>query len=170
MDKIAEVAKVSKRTVYNHFESKEDLVAEILGTMMTKRFANLTVSFDPEHSVQDQLVKLISEHMDAMACEEFIDLVRVAFAHFINNPEYMLTHFEKYMPEETPVQQLLNKAIAAGKLKDIDVLFASEQLMNMVKGQSFWPQLMRMKPALSEKERSHLIESSVAMFMSYYGN
>lgn len=168
MDKIAEVAQVSKRTVYNHFSSKEELVAEILGGLIQSSFSNSDVQYYPEQELHSQLVELIDSQIKVTVTKEFIDLVRVAFDHFMNNPDYMQEHFEKYMPKELPVQKWLKKAMKDGKIKPVDLEFATNLLMDMIKGQAFWAQLLQIEPPLTEAKRRHLIEESVAMFLNYY--
>lgn len=49
MDKIAATAGVSKRTVYNHFQSKEELFTEILHKLWSSSVAQLDVSYNSAH-------------------------------------------------------------------------------------------------------------------------
>ena len=55
MDRIAEIAGASKRTVYNHFPSKEDLFRAVLNRFMEQAFALKQISYDPACRLEDQL-------------------------------------------------------------------------------------------------------------------
>ena len=55
MDRIAEVAGASKRTVYNYFQSKEGLFHEVLRQVMAESLALEQVSYDPSAGLEAQL-------------------------------------------------------------------------------------------------------------------
>ena len=55
MDKIAETAGVSKRTVYNHFGSKENLFQAIVDDFLAKRQSLKTITYNSEESLKKQL-------------------------------------------------------------------------------------------------------------------
>ena len=59
MDKIAATAGVSKRTVYNHFPSKEELFAEILHQLWASSVAQLDVSYASDRPLREQLRGLL---------------------------------------------------------------------------------------------------------------
>ena len=55
MDRIAEVAGASKRTVYNHFESKEDLFGAAVERFMDQAAALKEIPYDPDRGLEEQL-------------------------------------------------------------------------------------------------------------------
>ena len=59
MDKIAATAGVSKRTVYNHFPSKEELFAEILNQLWIRVTAEQETAYRPDLPLRDQLRVLL---------------------------------------------------------------------------------------------------------------
>lgn len=61
MDKIAATAGVSKRTVYNHFPSKEELFAEILNQLWARIIAEPSVSYNREQPLREQLRQMLRE-------------------------------------------------------------------------------------------------------------
>ena len=65
MDKIAATAGVSKRTVYNHFPSKEELFAEILHQLWASSVAQLDVSYTSDRPLREQLRGLLQAKMPA---------------------------------------------------------------------------------------------------------
>lgn len=87
MDKIAATASVSKRTVYNHFPSKEELFAEILHQLWASSVAQLDVSYASDRPLREQLRGLLEAKMLMMSDANFLDLARVAIAATIHSPE-----------------------------------------------------------------------------------
>lgn len=168
MDKIAELAQVSKRTVYNHFESKEVLVAEIILAGWEKRTAVHDVVYNAEQDIKSQLTLLLTDEVELMADTEMMELIRIAMAHFLFAPEPLQSKMAKMFEQETLLKRWLKLAMADGKLKPLDIDFAHDQITNLLKAQVFWPQLLRQTAPLSVEEKQHLVEMTVGMFLSYY--
>ena len=63
MDKLAELANVSKRTVYNHFATKEDLVMHLVTKQFEDAKLSVTVVYDPARDLSEQLCELIFQDM-----------------------------------------------------------------------------------------------------------
>ncbi|MPM33944.1 hypothetical protein SDC9_80525 [bioreactor metagenome] len=55
MDRIAEVAGVSKRTIYNHFPSKEDLFQAIVADFLKQRDERKPIQYTSAQSLEEQL-------------------------------------------------------------------------------------------------------------------
>lgn len=55
MDRIAAKAEVSKRTVYNHFQSKEELFSEILRRLWATSAAQLDMTYHSQRPLREQL-------------------------------------------------------------------------------------------------------------------
>ena len=58
MDRISERAQVSKRTVYNHFESKETLFKAINQCLADQVNSALEVPYDRDKPIRDALIEL----------------------------------------------------------------------------------------------------------------
>ncbi len=58
MDRISERAQVSKRTVYNHFESKDVLFRAINQCLADQINSALELPYDPDLPIRDALVRL----------------------------------------------------------------------------------------------------------------
>ena len=59
MDKLAEVAGVSKRTVYNHFATKEALVMTLMTDLWEQALSQPTVAYDAHQPLEAQLQQLV---------------------------------------------------------------------------------------------------------------
>ena len=55
MDKIAEMAAVSKRTVYNHFPSKEELVMHLLRELWDQALVQVKFDYCKDTALEKQL-------------------------------------------------------------------------------------------------------------------
>ncbi|WP_409303378.1 TetR/AcrR family transcriptional regulator, partial [Pseudomonas sp. KCJK8993] len=87
MDKIAATAGVSKRTVYNHFPSKEELFAEILNQLWASISAQAEITYRRDQPLREQLASLLRAKLQLLADDNFLDLARVAIAAAIHSPE-----------------------------------------------------------------------------------
>ena len=87
MDRVAAAADVSKRTVYNHFPSKEELFEAILLLMWERSQSPDDLAYTPARPLRDQLLELLAQKMRLLNDASFIDLSRVAMADMMHTPE-----------------------------------------------------------------------------------
>lgn len=168
MDKLAELAQVSKRTIYNHFESKEVLVMQLVADLWNKALVQNNIVFNKDSSIKEQLTQLITTEVELMADAEYIALSRVAFGHFFYHPEDLQKKVAEFSAQETSLKRWLKVAKEEGYLTVTDIDFAVTQLHNLLKGSCFWPQVMGMKGSLTEAEQAHIVDETVAIFLSRY--
>src|SRR6476620_2706926 len=71
MDKVAASAGVSKRTVYNHFPSKEALFAQILEQLWQRSIEGLDLAYDKHRSLRAQLLELLQQKLRLLHDENF---------------------------------------------------------------------------------------------------
>ncbi|MEO5795040.1 MAG: TetR/AcrR family transcriptional regulator, partial [Rhodoferax sp.] len=74
MDRVAAVAEVSKRTVYNHFPSKDELFAAILVQLWQRAQGLLTVAYQPQKPLRAQLLECLEQKMRLLNDSSFVDL------------------------------------------------------------------------------------------------
>ena len=168
MDNIAATAQVSKRTVYNHFDTKEALVMHLINEMWHQSVANVPLTYDSEQTLQSQLQQLLAHELAIFNDQAYLDLVRVAFGHFFYHPELLRAEMEKYAVQETALIRWLEAAIADKRLKPMDIQMAHEQLHGLIKGCGFWPQMMKAADPLPKQKQLQVAEQSAAMFLSHY--
>ncbi|MES2951456.1 MAG: TetR/AcrR family transcriptional regulator [Pseudomonadota bacterium] len=168
MDQVAATAGVSKRTVYNHFPSKEALFAEILVQLWESSSAQVDLAYQAERPLRDQLLELLWQKMRMLCDTSFIDLARVAIAETIHSPERAQEMVARLGAREEGVTLWLRAAAADGKLKLPDPVFAAHQLQGLVKNFAFWPQITMGQPTLPPAMQKQVVESAVDMFLACY--
>lgn len=168
MDKIAAVAEVSKRTVYNHFPSKEELFAEILQQMWENSGELQDMSYYHERSLRSQLRELLASKMKLLSDSNFLDLARVATAATIHSPERAQSMVNRLNEREASFTAWIRAAQVDGRFKTVDPGFAANQIHALLKAFAFWPQITRGEPPLSLEMQTMVIESTLDMFLGWY--
>ncbi|MCD9117197.1 MULTISPECIES: TetR/AcrR family transcriptional regulator [Pseudomonas] len=168
MDKIAATAGVSKRTVYNHFPSKEELFAEILNRLWNSITAEQDMPYSPQKPLRDQLQTLLQAKLHMLADENFLDLARIAIAATIHSPERAQDMVARMGQREEGLTAWIRMAQADGRLKPVEPAFAAQQMHGLLKTFAFWPQVSMGQPSLTLDEQTQVIESALDMFLSRY--
>lgn len=168
MDKIAATAGVSKRTVYNHFPSKEELFAEILNQLWIRVTAELETAYRPDLPLRDQLRVLLMAKLQMLGDDNFLDLARVAIAATIHSPERAQDMVARMGEREEGLTVWIRAAQADGRLKAVAPEFAAQQIHGLLKSFAFWPQISMGQPSLSAEEQNTVADSALAMFLGYY--
>ena len=168
MDKIAATAGVSKRTVYNHFPSKDELFAQILHQLWSRTSALTETPYQPDVPLRQQLLDILWKKMELLQDGYFLDLARVAIAEAIHSPERGQEMVARLSSKEEAATLWLRAAQADGKLRDADPVLASHMLQGQLKAFAFWPQVTMNQPPLDKATQQKVIESTVDMFLAYY--
>ncbi|TDB28621.1 TetR family transcriptional regulator [Stenotrophomonas sp. ATCM1_4] len=167
MDRIAATADVSKRTVYNHFSSKDELFVAILLQLWEASRALEGVAYDPVRPLRDQLLAFLAQKLRLLADPGFIDLSRVAIAELVHAPERARVVMDKLAEKEEGMTTWMRAAQADGRLRaDIAPAEAAHQLQGMVKAFAFWPQITLGQPPLDPAAQQRLMEDCVDMFLA----
>ncbi len=168
MDKIAALAGVSKRTVYNHFPSKDELFAETLVQLFHSSAASLDLPYRADVPLRAQLMALIELKVAMLAERNFLDLARVAIAETVHAPERARAIVARLGEREEGVSVWIRAAQADGKLKPCDPAFAAALLQGQVKAVAFWPQVTMGAPPLEPAMQAQLVDAAVSMFLAYF--
>jgi len=169
MDRVAATAGVSKRTVYNHFPSKDDLFAQILQELWACSTAAVQGPYRADLPLRDQLIDVLRQKMTLMRDPYFLDLAKVAIAEAIHTPERARSMVAKLSEKEEGAAAFLRAAQADGKLKDGDAVLMANVLQGQLKAFAFWPQVAMGQPPLDEPQQQTVVATAVDMFLSYWG-
>lgn len=168
MDRIAARAEVSKRTVYNHFPSKEELFAEILQRLWCRIGEIPDSIYRPGVTLRHQLRCMLQAKMQTLSDTNCLDLARVALGATIHSPERAEVWLARLDEREETFAAWIRAAQADGRLKPADPTFAATQMHGLLKGFAFWPQVTFNKPVLSAEQQADVIESTLDMFLGWY--
>ncbi|MBM6446742.1 TetR/AcrR family transcriptional regulator [Pseudomonas mohnii] len=168
MDKIAATAGVSKRTVYNHFPSKEELFAEILNQLWTRVTTEQETPYRADQPLREQLRLQLMAKMQMLGDDNFLDLARVAIAATIHSPERAQDMVARLGEREESLTVWIRAAQADGRLKAVDPAFAAQQVQGLLKSFAFWPQVSMGLPGLSADMQGTVVESALDMFLACY--
>jgi TetR/AcrR family transcriptional regulator of autoinduction and epiphytic fitness len=168
MDKIAATAGVSKRTVYNHFPSKEELFAEILNQLWARITAEQAVTYRPDQPLREQLQQMLLAKLQMMADDNFLGLARVAIAATIHSPERAQDMVARMGEREEGLTVWIRAAQADGRLKAVDPEFAAQQVQGLLKSFGFWPQISMGQAPLDAATQQAVAESAMEMFLAQY--
>lgn len=168
MDKIAATAAVSKRTVYNHFPSKDELFAEILQRLWASSAAQPPVPYEGEQPLRAQVLALAEQKMVLLCDPSFIDLARVVFGETIHSPERARVMVTRLNEKESGLNIWIRAAQQDGRIKAGDTIEVGSMLMAPLKTFALWPQITMAEPLLSAARQREVIELAVDVFLCYY--
>lgn len=168
MDKLAELAQVSKRTVYNHFSAKEELVMHLIKELWHKTMTSIDVRYDPDSELHPQLESLLRAEVELITGSEYLELARVAFGYFFYNPDKLKDEISQLTAQETVLHRWLVAAQQDGRLKFDDLEFVVKELSCLLKGHCFWPQLLKIEPPLSDAMKKKVAHNTAALCLSHY--
>ena len=168
MDRIAARAKVSKRTVYNHFPSKEALFAEILRQLWDASHSGEAFAYRAAVPLREQLIELLMRKLRLMNDEAFVALARVAIAAGIHSPERARDMVARLGEREEDLTVWIRAAAADKRLRISDAMLAAHQLQGLVKAFAFWPQVTMGQPPLDKAEQQAIAESTADLFLARY--
>lgn len=168
MDKVSAAADVSKRTLYNHFPSKEGLFAEILRQLWHTSAAQVEQAYQPGRPLREQLMALAQQKMALLNDDNFLDLARVAIAATIHSPERAQEMLQRLGDKESGLLAWIRAAQRDGRLNDCEPARAAQQLEALIKGAAFWPQVAMGQPKLGPKAQREVCSEAVDLFLARY--
>ncbi len=166
MDAIAERAQVSKRTVYNHFASKELLFNEVTSSFWVRSKQAASLQFDASRTVEDQLLQIARSVWDVYQSDELIEQARIVLAELIRQPELVEQALAQVNDQECGLLPFLQQALSAGALQIPDIKIAETQFWGLMKSFAFWPAVFRFHDFSAQAEQ--VLNSNVQMFVRQY--
>tara|TARA_R110002096_G_scaffold436085_1_gene667112 strand:+ start:29896 stop:30507 length:612 start_codon:yes stop_codon:yes gene_type:complete len=164
MDRIAEVSGVSKRTIYNHFGSKDALFQAVIEKLLEAVMARKQILWDPERSLESQLHSFALAKTSIVDDPQWLALVKVVLGIAIQQPERAKATMEKAGDGEAALVTWLEQAHAAGRMRVPDPALSSKLFWGMVAGTVFWPQIF--EEPLGPEQRDALTNEVIATFLA----
>ena len=168
IDRIAERAQVSKRTLYKHFPSKEALFDAIMAIVFAPIPQDDKATLKPDLPLKDQLAELVETYVHAVSDDEYITLSRVIVSEFIRNPARSRIARAKASIAAGPIERMIRQAMDAGLLRQADPGYAATQLSALIKAFCFYPKFLDGEAPPNAVQSRNIIDDCVDMFLRHY--
>src|SRR3984957_14674477 len=166
MDELAEAAGVARRTLYNQFTSKEEIVRE----MLLRVSGQLEDAFPPGIETQgdvEEVLRLIARMiLELHGRPEYPGSLRRVVADPRQFP-WIAEEFAAVMdPQTERLARYLAHLTAIGILNCRNPMLAAHQFMGMLNELSLWPWMMGRKGLPVSAEDA--VEETIRMFLQHY--
>jgi len=167
MDQVAAEAGASKRTVYNHFATKEELFQAILTTMLAKINHGDVIYFNKNQPIDLQLTAIAEQEVAMLTSPDFLRLAKIAFMQMLQEPQLAKSLSNNTMGCMTYLEDFLEQARTAGVLKGDELNIAAKQFVYQLKSFVFYPLLYGFE-TITEQQNNKVIEQTVSLFLAKY--
>lgn len=168
MDKIAETAGVSKRTVYNHFGSKENLFQAVVEDFLSQRQQLKTIKYSPNISLEDQLMAFANAEIFLIDSSRRLGLSRVLTMVFLQDTKYARATVAKYPPVYDMFLKWLEEAVTDGKIITDNVIMTARIFYALVEGAVTYPALF--SEGIDKLAVQPMLVEITKTFLSRYSN
>jgi TetR/AcrR family transcriptional regulator of autoinduction and epiphytic fitness len=168
MDRIAETAGVSKRTIYNHFGSKENLFQAILADFLTQSRNMKTIKYDSSKSLEEQLLAFANAEIFLIDSPRRVGISRFLASVFMKDIKYAADTKAKYPPKYDMLIDWLKEAEADGKIRSDNLILTASMFYALVEGGITWPAFFSTS-IINKIEVKPVIDEIIATFLSRYG-
>lgn len=167
MDKIAETAGVSKRTVYNHFGSKEGLFQAVVSDFLEQRQTLKKIAYDPASPLEGQLLAFAQAEIFLIDSPRRIGLSRVLTKVFLQDVNYAMATVAKYPPLYDMFLLWLQGAMRDRKIRTDDPVMSARVFYALVQGAITYPAMFSNGANLAAAKP--LLDEIVSVFLAKYG-
>jgi TetR/AcrR family transcriptional regulator of autoinduction and epiphytic fitness len=166
MDRIADVAGSSKRTVYNHFFRKEDLFQAVVERFVSEMHAMKQIRYDPSRSLEEQLSDFADAELAVATNRGWLKFIKVLLTVFIRDPDLAGETAARYAAGEDTLATWLHEAADDGTIAVDDAQLAARVFWSMLGGAFTWPAVYQgeLDPEVVDRLKQELI----ATFLSRY--
>lgn len=166
MDKIAELAAVSKRTVYNHFRTKELLFEAVIEDLIRQASKIKQLEWDPEISPLEQLLPLAKFKVVLASDPHWSGLLRVIFGMALRQPGFARVTAQQLEAGDQALAEWLRTATKSGTLSVPEPERSAKMFGHLAAGVLFWPALFGQ--GVPPEQVDEVARELVRMFLSEY--
>jgi len=168
MDKIAAKAGVSKRTVYNHFNSKENLFEVIVDNLLAQRQNLQTIKYDREKTLEEQLLSFAESEIFLIDSPRRLELSRFLTLTFLKDLEYQKKTVANSPSVYDMLIEWLKEAENDGRIKTDNLFMSARIFYALVIGAITWPVLFT--DGINKEAVKPVLDEVIAVFLARYGN
>jgi TetR/AcrR family transcriptional repressor of mexJK operon len=166
MEKIAQAAPVSKATLYNHFDSKNALLAAVISDLCASLLQTMTQVTIETNDVKSNLTKIATSAVDLIYADDALAIYRLVIAESPDFPELgQLFYQSGPQATLTQLEDYFRRLNAGGSFTISDPVFAADAFFSMLKGDLHLRCLLSksLRPSADEKKR--LISQVIDFYM-----
>jgi TetR/AcrR family transcriptional repressor of mexJK operon len=166
MEKIAQAAPVSKATLYNHFDSKNALLAAVISDLCASLLQTMTQVTIESNDVESNLTKIATSAVDLIYADDALAIYRLVIAESPDFPELgQLFYQSGPQATLTQLEDYFRRLNAGGNFTISDPVFAADAFFSMLKGDLHLRCLLTksLRPSADEKQR--LISKVIDFYM-----
>lgn len=168
MERIAQTANVSKRTLYKHFESKEVLF-EAICAMVIEILSSMEMPvYDPQMPIDIQLANALKSYIDQTMTVRFLNCSRVIQAEFMRNPQAARKFNEVYRNVDAPLSKFVSDAMVASQLRASDPDAATGRFLALYKSMLLIPTILNLVGAPAQANVDEIVQESVLFLLRQY--
>ncbi|MGD9264774.1 MAG: TetR/AcrR family transcriptional regulator [Lysobacterales bacterium] len=168
MDRIAKVAGVSKRTVYNHFDSKETLFKAVAQDMCNIFQRISEYPYAPSAPIREQLQTIATRQMEFLCSERTLRLFKMLTVEVLAAPELTRPILENLEKENVGLIKWIKAASNDGKLEVVNPVWAGKQFMALLEAFTSWPYLYGLEHVRDQAQQQAVVDSAVDIFLDHY--
>jgi len=166
MDRIAETAGVSKRTIYNHFGSKDHLFQVIVEDFLAERQKLKTIKYDSKKTLEEQLLAFINAEIFLIDSPKRLGLSRSMTITFLSDLDYARETVSKYPPSFSMFLDWLKEAAEDSRIKVENPLLAARLFNSLIIGALTWPPLFSNN--IDKQAMKPMIDEVIKVFIARY--
>ena len=167
MDKIAEKAGISKKTVYNHFNSKENLFEVIVDGLLEQRQNIKTIIYDSNKTLEEQLLIFAESEISLIDSPKKLELSRFLTLTFLNDLNFQRKIVSKYPPMYNSLIKWLEEARDDDMIKTDNIFMSARVFYALVIGAVTWPVLFT--DGYNKDLAKPILDEIIALFLARYG-
>lgn len=169
MDKVAACANVSKRTVYNHFESKEALFIGVIDHMLDMVEDSIKFEYDQNQAIEEQLRHLALQSINLFSNDLFVNLAKLVIRETIGEPERIQVARKRVDHIEQSLAHWFELAMEDGKLLRQDPWIIEGLFFGGLRAFCFYPQILKNEAFPSQENLEKIIDAVVLTVIRAYG-
>ena len=166
MEKVAQAAPVSKATLYNHFDSKNTLLAGVIAELCEALSKTITLTATHEDNIEDTLNRIAASFVELIFSEDAIGIYRLVIAESRDFPELSQLFYD-IGPQAVWKQlesYLLNLKVGSNFLS-ADTAFSADAFFSLLMSNLHMQCLLGIRPLPSAEEKKQLIDKVVSFYL-----
>jgi TetR/AcrR family transcriptional repressor of mexJK operon len=170
MDKIAQATPVSKATLYNHFDSKQALVAAVVTQLCASLLKTISQHLSVTQDAPQHLQNIATAFVDLLYSPDGLAIYRLLISESHVFPEFGEMAYQSGAEALNGLENYLQHLHESGLFYIPDPHFAADAFFSSLKGDLLFKCLLGIRPLPNAFEKKQLIESATDFFLRGINN